>query len=83
MISADNGHIHVHETGAIEATGHKVLVVNNSDGKVKADDVEQIVVKHTDEHMVRPKMLYISNPTEYGTIYSLAELKELYTICKN
>ena len=57
MISADNGHIHVHETGAIEATGHKVLVVNNSDGKVKADDVEQIVVKHTDEHMVRPKML--------------------------
>ena len=82
VISADNGHIHVHETGAIEATGHKVLVVNNSDGKVKADDVEQIVVKHTDEHMVRPKMLYISNPTEYGTIYSLAELKELYTICK-
>ncbi|MBS5852280.1 MAG: threonine aldolase family protein [Bacilli bacterium] len=82
VISADSGHIHVHETGAIEATGHKVLIVNNRDGKVTADEVEQLFVKHTDEHMVKPKMLYISNPTEYGTIYSLSELKNLYDICK-
>ena len=72
VISAESGHIHVHETGAVEATGHKVLAVSSSDGKVRPALVEQTVLQHrnsgAEEHIVQPKMVYISNPTELGTL---------------
>ena len=87
VISADSGHINVHETGAIEATGHKVILVPSKDGKVCPDLAAKIVDAQSlamdAEHIVQPKMVYISNPTEYGTMYSLAELKALSQVCKD
>ena len=66
------GHINVHETGAVEATGHKVLTVPSDDGKITARQVRQVVLAHradsSFEHMVQPKLVYISNPSEYGTL---------------
>ena len=86
VIAAESGHINVHETGAIEATGHKVITVPSGDGKVQPDLVEQIAKSQSlsmdAEHIVQPKMVYISNPTEFGTLYTLAELKELSRICR-
>ncbi len=82
VISATSGHINVHETGAIEETGHKVLTVPEYMGKIKAEDIEKIYIAHTDEHMVKPKMVYISNSTEYGTVYTYSELKALKEVCK-
>lgn len=80
------GHINVHETGAIEATGHKVLALPSDDGKITAQQVEKAVKAHraddSFEHMVQPKLVYISNPTEYGTLYSLAELEALSSVCR-
>lgn len=81
VISALSGHINTHETGAIEGTGHKVLTCNNPDGKVTPENILSILEEHTDEHMVQPKMVYISNSTETGTIYSKAELSALHTLC--
>ena len=85
VISADSGHIHVHETGAVEATGHKVLAALSQDGKITGDDVERIVLQQLDsgaaEHMVQPKMVYISHPTELGTLYTKKELEELSARC--
>ena len=79
------GHINVHETGAVEATGHKVLTVPSDDGKITAAQVEQVVLSHradsSFEHMVQPKLVYISNPSEYGTLYSLSELEALSETC--
>ena len=86
VICANSGHIHVHETGAVEATGHKVLAVPSDDGKISAKQVEQVVLEQRNsgaaEHMVQPKMVYISHPTELGTLYSLAELEDLSAVCK-
>ena len=86
VISAESGHINVHESGAIEATGHKVLVLPQHDGKLKAEEVEKFIddfyADETYEHMVAPGMVYISNPTEYGTIYTLEELADLSTVCE-
>jgi len=86
VISPASGHIHVHETGAVEATGHKVLAVPSNDGKITARQVEQVVLeqRHSGaaEHMVQPKMVYISHPTELGTLYSLAELEAVSATCK-
>ena len=80
------GHINVHETGAVEATGHKVLTVPSGDGKITAGQVTQVVLSHradsSFEHMVQPKLVYISNPSEYGTLYSLSELEALSEACK-
>ncbi len=82
-ISVDTGHINTHETGAIEATGHKVYAVPSADGKVTPRQVEEVLAfHHGDEHMVDPRMVYISNPTELGTIYSKKELSALYDLCK-
>ena len=85
-VCAESGHINVHETGAVEATGHKCLTLPSPDGKITAAQVAQLVRLHrTDEsmeHTAQPKLVYISNPTEYGTIYSLAELDELSTVCR-
>ena len=83
---AESGHIHVHETGAVEATGHKILALPSADGKITAKQVRELVHLHrTDasmEHTAQPKLVYISNPTEYGTIYSLTELEELTRACR-
>ena len=80
------GHINVHETGAVEATGHKVLPLPSGDGKITAQQVRTAVLSHradsSFEHMAQPKLVYISNPTEYGTLYSKAELEELYAACQ-
>lgn len=81
-ISAETGHIAVHETGAIEATGHKVITVKTDDGKLTKEHVSAVLKIHTDEHMVKPKMVYISNPTEIGTVYDQKELKILYDYCQ-
>lgn len=82
VLSPDTGHIATHETGAIESTGHKVLTLKNTDGKISADQVKAYVDEHykspTSEHTVQPKMVYISFPTESGTIYSRKELEDLY-----
>lgn len=80
-ISANTGHVLVHETGAIEATGHKVISVEVEDGKLRPDLVKEVLESHTDEHMVKPKLVYISLPTEIGSMYKLKELKALYDSC--
>lgn len=86
VICASSGHINVHETGAVEATGHKCITIPSEDGKVYEADVRAILAGHYanggDEHMAQPKMLYISNPTEWGTIYKKEELISLYELCK-
>lgn len=82
VISAATGHINVHETGAIEATGHKVLALQTEDGKLTPALVQETLDFHSDEHMVQPKMVYISNSTEIGTQYSKAELEALHHICR-
>ena len=82
VISVDSGHINVHETGTIEQSGHKIITANHHNGKLDPIDIVRIVKTHTDEHMVKPKIVYITNATEYGTIYSLNELKEIYHVCK-
>lgn len=81
-VAAQSGHILVHETGAIEATGHKVLSVPSIDGKVSPTAVEAMVLSHGDEHMVKPRLLYLSQPTEIGTLYSALELQELKNLCE-
>lgn len=81
-IAADTGHIAVHETGAIEACGHKVITAPSNDGKLTVDKIEKILKIHTDEHMVKPKLVYISNATEIGKIYKKQELIDLYTYCR-
>lgn len=80
-VAAEGGHINVHETGAVEGSGHKVLVAEGSEGKVSAEGVRAVCRRHTDEHMVHPRLLYISQPTEIGTVYSLAELRALRSVC--
>lgn len=86
VLSAQTGHINGHETGAVEATGHKVLTLPSDDGKITAAQVEQAYQDHWNdsnhEHIVQPGMVYISNPTENGTIYSLSELTELSRVCR-
>ncbi len=85
-LGADTAHINVHETGAVEATGHKVLSLPNRDGKLTAEQVEQTVRAHysddSAEHTVQPKLVYISHPTELGTLYTRKELEELSAVCK-
>lgn len=81
VLSADTGHIAVHETGAVEATGHKILTIPAVDGKITAQQIKTAISGHledpTAEHTVQPGMVYISNPTELGTIYTLAELEAI------
>ena len=82
VIAAETGHIAVHETGAIEATGHKINTIATSDGKISATQIEKVLKLHTDEHMVKPKMVYISNSTEVGSVYTKTELKSIYNFCQ-
>ncbi len=86
VIAAKTGHISVHEAGAIEYSGHEVLELPQKDGKLQAKDIESYLeVFYADdsyEHMTQPGMVYISHPTEYGTLYSKAELTDIAEVCK-
>ena len=86
VISTATGHINVHETGAIEATGHKILAVPTADSKLTAHQVEQVYLAHwrdvNHEHMVQPGMVYLSHPTEGGAIYSKQELQAVSNVCR-
>jgi len=81
VIAAHTGHVNVHETGAIEATGHKVCTAYAPDGKLTPALVESVVNGHSSEHMVYPRLVYISDTTEIGTVYTKAELIALRECC--
>lgn len=85
-LGAHSAHINVHETGAVEATGHKVLALPSDDGKITSEQIHATMLAHyadeAREHIAQPKLVYISNPTELGTIYSLAELEAISKTCK-
>ena len=83
VLCAHTGHINVHETGAIESSGHKCLALPGTEGRITAQQVAQAVaLQADDEHTVKPGMVYISMSTELGTLYSLEELKALYQTCR-
>ena len=86
VMAAQTAHINVHETGAIESGGHKVLVIPSENGKLTAKQVEEYYLAHmadgNREHTVQPKMVYLSQPTELGTLYSLAELEAISDVCR-
>ena len=82
VISADSGHIYVHETGSVEANGHRVFAAPTKDGKLRPADIEKVLLHHEDEHTVIPKMVYITHPTENGGVYTKSELEALHDCCK-
>lgn len=86
VICADIGHINVHETGAVESTGHKVIAIESNNGKITGKQVRKVYEEHYNceirEHTVQPGMVYITNPTEIGTIYKKEELEEISKACK-
>lgn len=86
VISADTGHINTHEAGAIEYTGHKVITLPHHNGKIEAKELSQYIsdfyADETHPHMVFPGMVYISQPSEYGTIYSKKELEDISEVCR-
>lgn len=84
VISAQTGHIYVHETGAIESTGHRIITVKAADGKLRPADIQQVLEEYSlRPHVVRPKMVYISNSTETGTLYTKSELAALSAVCRS
>jgi threonine aldolase len=86
VVAATTGHVSLHEAGAIEYSGHKVLTVKQQDGKIEAEELERFLAgffaDENHEHMVFPGMVYISHPTEYGTLYSKAELSAISEVCR-
>lgn len=82
VIAADTGHINVHEAGAIEATGHKIIAVPNQDGKLTPAAIDAVMTTHNDEHLVKPRLVFISNTTELGTVYTMSELSALSQTAK-
>lgn len=86
VIGAVSAHINVHETGAIEATGHKVIELPSSDGKISVEQINSVYMAQAlsadAEHIAQPKMVYISNPTEFGTTYKLSELTAISDYCR-
>lgn len=86
VIAAETGHVNVHESGAIEHTGHKVITLPSHQGKIDAGELKALLVKYYDdetaEHMVRPGMVYVTWPTELGTLYSKAELTAISEVCR-
>ena len=82
VIAPDTAHICVHETGAIEATGHKIIAVPSYQGKLLPERVREVLDAHCDEHMVKPRLVKITNATELGTVYTLAELETLGVLCR-
>lgn len=87
VLSAITGHINIHESGAIEATGHKIIEIPSIDGKLTSAQIKIAYISHFNdcnkEHCVQPKLVYISNPTELGTIYSKEELEDISKVCKD
>ncbi len=84
IISAESGHIALHETGAIEAAGHKIISVPSSDGKLTPESIEQAVSQNTfAPHMAKPRLVYLSNATELGTVYTKDELEKISACCKS
>lgn len=85
VISADSGHIHVHETGAVEHCGHKILALPAQNGKITADQIrakgESYRTSGVQEHITQPKLVYLSHPTEFGTLYSKKELEDIRAVC--
>lgn len=85
-IAASTGHIAVHESGAVEGTGHKVLTIPTENGKINAEQIERLIRAHFDsethEHEVQPGIVYISQPTELGTLYSKSELSDISRVCR-
>ncbi|WP_185823513.1 threonine aldolase family protein [Xanthomonas sp. GW] len=81
VIAAACGHIATHETGAIEATGHKVLTVDAADGRLSPERIAPLLAEHGNEHMVQPRLVYVSNTTELGTVYRRHELQALRAFC--
>lgn len=82
VIACETGHINVHETGAVEQTGHKILTVKKENGKLSSKDIHEVMNIHNEVHRVLPRVVYISNSTEVGTIYKKEELMDLYHTCK-
>lgn len=86
VVAANSGHVSVHEAGAIEYTGHKVLEIGQENGKINAGELraymERFYRDGNHEHMVFPGMVYISHPTEYGTLYTKAELEAISGVCR-
>lgn len=86
VLAAESGHINVHEAGAIEAAGHKVLTLPSHEGKIRAEEVDRWIEEfYRDEtwpHMVAPGMLYLSHPTEFGTLYTLSEMEAIHAVCQ-
>ena len=82
VLAAATGHVNVHETGAIEATGHKVVTRPTPDGKLTPALIQDMVDEHTDEHMVKPGLVYLSQSTELGTVYTKAQLEAIYACCR-
>ncbi|MBE5889838.1 MAG: aminotransferase class V-fold PLP-dependent enzyme [Lachnospiraceae bacterium] len=87
VISAETGHINVHEAGAVEYTGHKILTIPGHEGKIDVDELKAYIKNYYEDdnytHMIFPGMVYISHPTEYGTLYSKAELQAIHEVCKS
>lgn len=87
VVAPDSGHIAVHESGAVEATGHKVMTIPATDGKISAESIKALVdafrADPSRDHTVMPGMVYISQPTELGTLYSLAELEAISNVCRH
>ncbi len=87
VVSAVTGHINAHESGAVEYTGHKILPLPSVGGKIRADDLKELLINFyadsNTEHMVFPGMVYISHPTEYGTLYTKEELTAISEICRS
>lgn len=86
VISPDTGHINTHEAGAVEGTGHRVIALASKEGKITAEQVQQVLIAHekdpTAAHSVQPGMVYISQPTEIGTVYTKKELEDISFICR-
>ena len=81
-VAAESGHICVHETGAVEQDGHKVLTVPTADGKLTPSLLQGVLDNHSGEHMVLPRLVYLSNTTELGTVYSREELSAISDFCQ-
>ena len=83
VIAPLSGHIAIHEAGAIENTGHKINTIPTSDGKITVTGIQNVLKEHIDEHMVKPRMVFVSQPTELGTLYSKSELSRISEFCNN
>lgn len=81
VIAAQSAHINVHEAGAVEATGHKINTIVSQNGKITVSQIEEVIVAHHDEHLVKPKVVFISQATERGTVYTKNEIKIISDYC--